>query len=195
MTILQLYTSTKGRISRQAWWYGAAALAVLYFLAAKLIGLTLHYERVPYSTSASPSEGATFRLEVVRSVATEGSLWWHSVASLAWSVAFSALAWGLCVKRRHDCGANGWEVASLLALSVLKAMMDLIYSVLPAAPVSGPISVLDIAVFMAAPFVACLYLLFALYVLVTLGLLKGNAGTNLYGRDPLAPSASPHDSP
>ena len=188
MTILELYTSTKGRISRQMWWLGAAVLAVLYALVAKLIGLILHYERVPFGPSASASEGSTFRVEAYRIVATESSLWWHNVASLAWSAAFSALAWGLCVKRRHDCGANGWDVALLLAISVLKEIMDLVGSVWPAASVSGPISRLDIATFMVASSVAALYLLFALYVLTTLGLLKGQTGTNRFGPDPLAPA-------
>ena len=188
MTILQLYTSTKGRISRQMWWLGAAFMTVLYFLAAKLIGLILQYERVPVSPSANASEGASIRFEAYLAVATPDSLWWHNVASLAWTVAFSALAWGLCVKRRHDCGANGRDVALLLAISVLKAIMELVGSVRPAASVSGPVSRLDIATFMVASSVAALYLLFALYVLTTLGLLKGQTGTNRYGPDPLAPA-------
>jgi uncharacterized membrane protein YhaH (DUF805 family) len=181
MTILQLYIGTSGRISRETWWYGAVPLGVLHFLATKLVRLILQYDRVPVGAS----ERATIKFELV--VATERSLWSYHWASLGWTVTFCALAWGLCVKRRHDCGASGWEVAALLAVSVLQAMTQLVDNVLPRASVSSPLSKLDIAAFVVTSTVGVLYLLFALYVLTTLGLLKGQTGTNRYGPDPKAP--------
>lgn len=187
MTILQLFTSTAGRISRQTWWFGAAGLAVVYLIVTRLLGLILQYERV----SPDPSDVATFRMEYTW--ATTESLWWHSMASLAWSVVFSALAWGLCVKRRHDRASNGWDVAIVLVVPILLSLIGLVQSLLPVAPSSGP-DAYALGVFLLTGYI---YSPFALYVLVVLGLLKGTAGPNRYGSDPLAsaPPTNPQEPP
>lgn len=180
MTILHLYTSTSGRISRKTWWLGAIGLTIIYLIARQLLGLIVQYEPAPIKTG----EGVTAYL----SWATDNSLWWHSTASLIWSVAFSALVYCLSVKRRHDRNGNGWDIALVLVLPILLGLFGLIQSLLPSPPPrSGP-NEGALWVFLLAGYI---YQPFAIYVLVMLGLVKGSKHDNDYGPSPLPAPAAP----
>lgn len=187
--LLRLFTSTSGRISRQIWWLGATVLFLLNWVANRLLGLILRYEAVPMKDIGATQGPTEFTVSL--SWVTDDSRWRHGLASLGWSVVLSGLAWCLCVKRRHDRDANGWEVALALAIPILVSLIDLTRDVFRTAPLPFP----DEYSIGASFLVTYLYASFVLYVLVLLGLLKGTPGPNQYGpQQPVSP-ANAQESP
>jgi uncharacterized membrane protein YhaH (DUF805 family) len=92
----------------------------------------------------------------------------------------------LAVKRRHDKDNNGLDVIGYL---VLVAIVDIVQglglgmTVLTVGEVTTPVPTLLFSI------LAVVMLIYGIYLLVVLGFLKGTAGANQYGADPLGRSA------
>ena len=77
----------------------------------------------------------------------------------------------LGVKRRHDRNNNGYDAMGLIAFSLVWSLIQALGVVSAANGIGMVISIV--------------FLIYAIYMLVQLGFLKGTAGPNNYGPDPL----------
>jgi uncharacterized membrane protein YhaH (DUF805 family) len=77
----------------------------------------------------------------------------------------------LSVKRRHDRNNSGYDAMGLIVFSLLWSLIQ----ALGVITATGGIGMV----------VSIIFLIYAIYMLVQLGFLKGTAGPNNYGPDPL----------
>ena len=154
-----VFLSFKGRISRKTFWIGLGAL-----LAAALIVVTL----------------LTYLFELIRPDRPSDSLVIYGRLAILLGVwfpaAFAVLA--ILVKRLHDRDKSGWWAAILAAGSFLPLVALVGYLVGPGAFLLEPnpfLQILDL-----------ISLAIAWWFLLDLGFLKGTAGPNRFGPDPLA---------
>lgn len=144
-----------GRLNRQAWWLSTLALIV----AGVIINLIL---------GAIMGTGLMLTLEQMTDPAVMQKYMWQN-AIVALITAYPSLA--LAIKRRHDRNNNGYDAAALIILGV-------IYSILSALGVVAIGGVLQMIF-------GLVFLVLGIWVLIQLGFLKGTAGANQYGPDPL----------
>lgn len=175
--MLELFFSPRGRIGRQTWWFGALGFVGVAFVLALAITLPLLSETIT-SLGEAPIGGGgmaeRFAVLIQR-------------MSLAGLILYAVLAYPLyclCVKRRHDRGSSGWD---LLVYGLLAAVPSLIFAFGWGIDLSdfGDDMILPVETRWMTILSSCLSL-FGLYLTVVMGLLKGTAGPNAYGPDPLA---------
>ena len=75
------------------------------------------------------------------------------------------------MKRRHDRNNNGYDAIGLIVFSLLWSLVQALGMVGSTNPIYMIVSII--------------FLIYAIYMLVQLGFLKGTAGPNNYGPDPL----------
>ena len=181
--IMGLYTSLDGRIGRKTWWLASIAMAVVIliveFVILPLVGLNAMVN--PAAAIAAGGDATAVSATLVDSM--------HK-ASWVGLIIYIVFGWpivALGVKRRHDKDNGGMDfivfyVVALLinlagALGLGYTMTDFGNGVTFPTP-SLPLTIIDI-----------LYGIFAIYMLVVLGFLKGTTGSNQYGPDPLLSGA------
>lgn len=161
-----LYFSTRGRITRQAWWLGALLLGAL------MITFTV----VAMLSGAADSPKVMF--------------WLFGATSVVASYPYYCLS----VKRLHDGNENGRLLLAYLALSAIAMIAQIWFITTVLLPsmetrssftrmLVSPVPALD-NILGALTLVqsAC-----GLYLLYLLGFQMGTKGTNKYGPDPLRP--------
>lgn len=152
--LIALLTTTQGRIGRQQWWLGIAALIVISIVASIVLGI------VSFGNAAL--------------------LAWLAVLL---NIALIYPAYCLGIKRRHDRDSGGTDLKLLIAGSVL-------LNVLQATGIGMDWVDMGQGVILPMPaiwlgLINLAYAVFAIYMLVQLGFLKGTTGANTYGPDPL----------
>ena len=160
-----LYLDPKGRISRKTWWLGAIGLLILAIIANMVLSTV----------------GAVIGLN--KSAFGVGLL---SLLSLA---IFFVPYYSLTVKRLHDRSRPTMLFWAFIGPSILSALLMMM-------GVSGSMGTVEMFGQQAPAFrpnavggaVGFLGLAVGLWALVELGFLKGDAGANDYGPDPLAQS-------
>jgi len=172
------FVGFEGRLNRQPFWISAIILAivsvVISLLILPLIGLSVmpNLPAIGADTSAADIAAAF--------AAAQGRAGW---ISLVLFLIFLYPTAAICIKRRHDRNSSGidvWIYLALTALSLLVTALGLGTTLTDfgngvVMPMPGPVSaVLSVVVG-----------IFAIYMLVVLGFLKGTAGANNYGPDPL----------
>lgn len=176
--IISNFSGFDGRLNRQPFWISGIILAVvsvaISLLILPLVGLSI--------MPALPAiGGGTSSADVMEAlVAAQSRAGW---ASLVMFLLFLYPSAAICIKRRHDRNSSGldvWIYFGLTAIMLLISALGLGMTMTDfgngmVLPVPGPInSVLSIVVG-----------IYAIYLLVVLGFLKGTAGPNAYGPDPL----------
>lgn len=161
-----LYFSTKGRITRQAWWLGAlvlGALVIAFVMAAMFSGAAL-------------SPAAFF--------------WLFGATSVAASYPYYCLS----VKRLHDGNENGRLLLAYLVLSAIAMIAQTWFIttvLLPSMETRASLTTMLMPSFSTLSNVlgaltaiqsAC-----GLYLLYLLGFQMGTKGANKHGPDPLRP--------
>jgi uncharacterized membrane protein YhaH (DUF805 family) len=175
--LISNYTGFNGRLNRQRWWISAIILAVISVIISlvilPLIGLSL----VP----SMPDIGANTTAADVAG-AISGSRAKAGWISLVLFLIFLYPSAALSIKRRHDRNKSGidvWIYFVLVIITELVSALGIGMSTMDVAgtpvPVPGPI-VTGLGFIMG---------IYAIYLLVVLGFLKGTAGPNNYGPDPL----------
>jgi uncharacterized membrane protein YhaH (DUF805 family) len=144
-----------GRLNRQAWWLSTIALIVVGIVINFVLGLIM-------------GTGLMLSVEQLMDPAIMQKYMWQN-AIVAIITAYPSLA--LAIKRRHDRNNNGYDAAALIILGVVYSIL----SALGVVPIGGAIQMVFGIVF----------LVLGIYVIVQLGFLKGTAGANNYGPDPL----------
>lgn len=169
--MIHLLFGTDGRIGRGRFWLGVlmlfiATMVVFAILAA--FGLREVHTATSTVTTAvdngapgAPSTSESWTVTLV----PWGSFLLTVLLAYPWAV--------LGIKRRHDRANRGWDVIAFIALSVLVTLL--------AALGQGQTTLAGI--------LGVIEFLGGLWLFVVLGCLRGTAGPNTYGPDPIGPRA------
>lgn len=182
MDFAALYTKTDGRISRKTWWIGALILGVANLVVSLLI-LPLLGFGAPDMQRIMAAANDPVAASALISSSMQVSGW----AGLAVLIVFAYPIYALSVKRRHDKNNNGIDVIVYLVLTAVLLLVQALGLGFTNVEIQGiliptPTMVLSVVGFLAG--------VFAIYMLIVLGFLKGTNGENDYGPDPLTlPSA------
>jgi uncharacterized membrane protein YhaH (DUF805 family) len=180
--IVGLFTSTTGRISRKSWWLGVVIIIVLNliitFLILPMVGLSGPSAQAIMDAAQDPT-----KLAAVMSSGMQAAGW----GSLVLFVIFAYPQYALGVKRRHDKDNNGIDVLIFLALEAVLFLVQALglgYTIGDAGGMAVPVPSMIYSI------LGLVFLVYAIYMLVVLGFLRGTAGPNQYGPDPLGGTAT-----
>ena len=144
-----------GRLNRQGWWLSVIALIVVAVVLSWILGLILGTGGM--MTMAQALDPATL----------QKAAWQGLIVSIITAYPYMAIS----VKRRHDRNSNGYDAIGLIVVGILYNLLQAL-GVISATNTVGMI-------------VGVVFGIYAIYMLVQLGFLKGTAGPNNYGPDPL----------
>jgi uncharacterized membrane protein YhaH (DUF805 family) len=180
--IVSLYTSTEGRISRKSWWLGVIGIVIvnliITFLIFPLVGLGGPSLQAITEAANDP---AALNTLIIGSMQTSG---W---ASLILFLIFAYPMYALFIKRRHDRDNNGLDAIIYLALVVVLFLVQAFGLGYTMGEVAGIAMPQPTMIFSVLGVVLGIY---AIYMLVVMGFLRGTAGPNQYGPDPLGATAT-----
>lgn len=152
------FTGMDGRINRQPWWIGVVILIVVGIVLNFILGAIMGGGMPTLEQLTDPAAMTAF---------AQKQGWISLIIGLITAYPYIALS----VKRRHDRDNNGYDAIGLIAFSLIWSVVQALGLVNSTNPIYMIVSVI--------------FLIYAIYVLVQLGFLKGTAGPNSYGPDPL----------
>jgi uncharacterized membrane protein YhaH (DUF805 family) len=152
------FTGMDGRINRQAWWIGVIVLIIVAIILNFILGAIMG--------GGMPSLEQLMDPAVMMAYAQKQG-WISLIIGLITAYPYIALS----VKRRHDRNNSGYDAIGLIVFSLLWSLIQ----ALGLFTATGGIGMV----------VSIIFLIYAIYMLVQLGFLKGTAGPNNYGPDPL----------
>lgn len=155
--IMGAFTGFEGRLNRQRWWISVIILAIVGIIIFWILGAIFGVGMM-----MNPSD-ATDPAALQAYVQKAG---WVGVI-VAIILAYPQLAIG--IKRRHDRNNNGYDVVGFVVVSIIVNLL----------------SALGVAGGALAGILSLILGIYGIYLLVVLGFLKGTAGANNYGPDPL----------
>jgi uncharacterized membrane protein YhaH (DUF805 family) len=180
--IVPLYTTTDGRISRKTWWLAAIGVGAVSIVISTLIfpmlGLGMPSAEAMMAAASDPAA-----VQGMMTGALQASGW----GSLILFLLFAYPIYCISIKRRHDKNNKGTDVIGYLALTALLLLVQALGLGFSVAVVNGAAVPMPSMIYMVLSFVTLVY---AIYMLVVLGFLKGTDGPNQYGPDPLGNSAT-----
>ena len=157
--IIGSFTGLSGRVNRQRWWIGIIILAIVGIVISWILGMI-------FGTG----------LMVNPSIATDPAAMSAYLQKAGWTgvitgiiLAYPYLA--ITVKRRHDRNNNGYDAMGLIAIGIIWNLLTAL----------GVVSVVG----GIGQVVSLIIGVYGIYMLVVAGFLKGTAGPNNYGPDPL----------
>ena len=177
MDFMSLYTSRDGRISRKTWWIGALILGVANIVISLLL--------LPMIGFGGPNMALLMSGEMdaaAVSTAITGAMQTSAWASLVLFLVFAYPAYCLSLKRRQDKNNNGLDLLVYMGLTIVMLLLQALGLAYTMTEVQGFNMPMPNTLFMVLGFVMAVY---GIYLLVVLGFLKGTAGANTYGADPL----------
>lgn len=178
-TLVPLYTSFSGRLSRKTYWLGVIGLII----AGIVLSIILSVVGLGFMPNAAALDTANPEaLAEAMNAATRSAGW----SSLIMFVLLGFPSMALAVKRRHDRDGSGNDVYVYFALVAILAIVQALgfgYTTADVGGVAMPVPSMTLTILSAVVGI------FGLYLLVVLGFLKGTAGNNQYGADPLGGAA------
>lgn len=179
-SLVPLYTSFSGRISRKTYWMGVIGLIVASIVLAiilSVVGLGLMPNFAAFDTTDPAA------LAEAMNAATRASAW----GSLIMFVLLGIPSLAIAIKRRHDRNNSGNDVYVYFALTAILVIVQALgfgYTTTDVGGVAVPTPSMTMSILSAVIGI------FAIYLLIVLGFLKGTDGANQYGPDPLGGSAA-----
>jgi uncharacterized membrane protein YhaH (DUF805 family) len=152
------FTSMDGRINRQAWWIGVVVLIIVAIVLNFILGAIMGGGMPSLDQLTDPAAMMAF---------AQKQGWISLIIGLITAYPYICLS----VKRRHDRNNNGYDAIGLIVFSLLWSLVQALGMVGSTNPIYMIVSII--------------FLIYAIYMLVQLGFLKGTAGPNNYGPDPL----------
>ena len=152
------FTGMDGRLNRQAWWIGVVVLIVVAIVLNFILGAIFGGGMPSIEQLTDPAFMAGY---------AQKQGWISLIIGLITAYPYIAIS----VKRRHDRDNNGYDAIGLIVFSLVWSLVQALGFVDSTNPVYMIVSVI--------------FLIYAIYILVQLGFLKGTAGPNSYGPDPL----------
>jgi uncharacterized membrane protein YhaH (DUF805 family) len=182
--IVRLYTSTDGRISRKSWWLGVLGIVVVSIVISliilPLLGVSMMPDIAAMMQSGGDIDTAALAERMTAAMRTAG---W---VNLVMFVIFAYPMYAIGVKRRHDKDNNGMDVVVYLVLTAIVLLIQALGIGMETMTI-GEMTIPTTAMWLNLLLFALG--IFAIYLLVVLGFLKGTDGANQYGPDPLGGSA------
>jgi uncharacterized membrane protein YhaH (DUF805 family) len=175
--LIQNFIGFEGRLNRQPFWISAIVLAVISIVISLVILPIVGFSVMPNM----PTIGADTSPEDIAAAisAAQSRAGW---VSLVMFLIFAYPTAAISIKRRHDRNSSGIDVWIYLALGIVVQLisalgigMTTMQVGTTTVPMPGPI-VTTAGVILG---------IYGIYLLVVLGFLKGTAGPNQYGPDPL----------
>ena len=168
------YTSLDGRIGRKQFWIGAILLGIAGLIVGYIIMAIFGVGMMNFISAANSDTSTADMMALMTR-----SAWANLVVYLL--MLYPAAA--MMIKRRHDRGNSGLDVWIYLGIAVLMILVQALGVGYAVSEVAG-IEMVTPSGWMSI--IGALVGIFALYLLVVCGFLKGNEGDNAYGADPLA---------
>lgn len=175
--LISNYMGFEGRLNRQRWWISSIILAVVVIVISLVILPIIGLGLMPSMPAVDANTTAADIANIVGAARTKSG--W---VSLVLFIIFLYPSAALAIKRRHDRNNNGMDVWVYFGLTIILQLINALgigMSTMDVAgtsvPVPGPI----------VSGLGIILLIYAIYLLVVLGFLKGTAGPNNYGPDPL----------
>ncbi|MEO6015157.1 MAG: DUF805 domain-containing protein [Devosia sp.] len=175
--IIQNFIGFEGRLNRQPFWISGIILAVAIVIVSLLILPILGLSLMP-SMPAIGADTTAEQITAAINAATAKSGWVSLILFLVILYPSAAIS----IKRRHDRNNSGLDVWIYFGLAFIMQLVSALgigRSTMEVAgttiPTPGPIAMVG----------GVIVGIYALYLLVVLGFLKGTAGANSYGPDPL----------
>ena len=175
--IIGNFRGFNGRLNRQPFWISAIILAVISVVISlvilPLVGLSLMPAMPALDGTATPADVAN-----IINAAHTRSGWVSLILFLVFLYPGAAIS----IKRRHDRNNNGYDVWIYFALVLILQLMSALGIGMSSMDVGGA------SVPVPGPILGGLTIIvgiFGIYLLVVMGFLKGTAGPNNYGPDPL----------
>ena len=175
--IIANFTGFSGRLNRQPFWISAIILAVVSIVISLVILPLLGLGIMPSMPAIDANTTAADLANVMNAARTKSG--W---VSLVLFLIFLYPSAALCIKRRHDRNNSGLDVWIYFALVLVFQLISALGIGMSTMDVGGT------SIPVPGPIVSGLGIIvgiYALYLLVVLGFLKGTAGPNNYGPDPL----------
>ena len=171
------YVGFEGRLNRQRWWISAIVLAVVVIVISLVILPLIGLGLMP----AIPAINANTTAGDVAGIigASRAKAGWVSLVLFIIVLYPSAT---IAIKRRHDRNNSGLDVWIYFGLTVIVQLINALGIGMSTMDVGGT------TIPVPGPIISGLGIIlgiYAIYLLVVLGFLKGTAGPNNYGPDPL----------
>lgn len=176
--IVQLFTTTDGRISRKSWWLGVVILIVAGIVLTLLLGL-VGLSVWPNMAAFESGDSAAIAEALAASSRAAG---WGSLVSF---VIFAYPSYALSMKRRHDRDNNGLDLQIYYGVAVVLLLLQALGIGYEQMPIPGLEGVTVPTPGLLISILSVITGVYAIYLLVVLGFLRGTAGPNQYGPDPL----------
>jgi Predicted membrane protein len=178
-----LFTSFDGRISRKTFWIGTLILIVAWIVVGFVVLPIFGASLMPNPAMLDPTAG---------NVEEMGQQFLNIVSAAAWAnlvmlIIFAYPMIAVMIKRRHDRNNAGTDVYVYLGLLALLQILQALGLCYTLSDVNGVLMPTPTLVGTIAPIIVGI---FGLYLLVVMGFLRGDAGPNTYGPDPLGGTAS-----
>lgn len=175
--LISNYMGFDGRLNRQRWWIAAIVLAVVIIVISLLILPLIGLGLMPAMPAIDANTTAADVANVI--AASRAKAGWVSLVLFIVALYPSA---AIAIKRRHDRNNNGLDVWIYFALVVIVQLISALGIGMSTMDVGGTSIPVPGPIVTGLGFIVGIY---AIYLLVVLGFLKGTAGPNNYGPDPL----------
>jgi uncharacterized membrane protein YhaH (DUF805 family) len=181
--IVQLMTTTDGRISRKSWWLGVVILIVAGIVLSLILGM-VGFGIWPNMAAFESGDPQTISQALA---ASSRAAAWGGVISF---VILAYPGYALSMKRRHDRDNNGLDLQIYYGLTFVLLLLQALGIGYTQMPVPGVEGVTIPQPGMITMILGLVTGIFALYLLVVLGFLRGTPGPNQYGADPVGGTAT-----
>jgi uncharacterized membrane protein YhaH (DUF805 family) len=171
------FTGFNGRLNRQPFWISAIILAVISVVISLVILPLIGLSVMPSMPAIDSNTSAADVISVINAARAKSS--W---VSLVLFIIFLYPSAAISIRRRHDRNNNGYDVWIYFALVVILQLISALGIGM------GTMDVAGTTIPVPGPIITGLGIIvgiFGIYLLVVLGFLKGTAGPNNYGPDPL----------
>jgi len=175
--LIQNFIGFEGRLNRQPFWISAIILAVVSVVISlvilPIVGLSVMPNMPSIGADTSPED-----IAAAISAAQSRAGWISLVLFLIFAYPSAAIS----IKRRHDRNNSGLDVWIYLALAAVAQLISALGIGMTTMEIAGTVVPVPGPIVTTAGVILGIY---GLYLLVVLGFLKGTAGPNQYGPDPL----------
>jgi uncharacterized membrane protein YhaH (DUF805 family) len=179
---MQLFTSQEGRIGRKTWWLATIGLAVVILIIDFVILPVVGLSAVPNMAGLQAGDATAASTAIADAI--HRAQW----VGLVIYVIFGWPVICIGVKRRHDKDNSGLDVMIFYGIAIVLNIVEALgigYTTMDAGNgVSFPAPSMPLTI------ISLLLGIYAIYLLVVLGFLKGTTGANQYGPDPLLAGAT-----